>query len=367
MDALSYAEHAAWAEERFAELASVQGRLLPADIEAPELLQGLREASGEVLEAAVLAHVLLRKRSQCESVSRSQFVRATAVLRGLPPLPDGEVAADVEGGVAYALLCGDDGIVQPEQYAPAADLALAKFQLSDPSGANLSTFVKFWIDCAHPHRQGTTARCARTSPRKKRSASWSLLRPKWDARHNVSAVKNEDCPKHSRMYFDPPSLSHLPGTLRRTTGHWSTPAKNRRRRQSLPEASLKPPGEENYSARSLKLSARDAPRDKINSARGGMDPLQSVRFVRSRTTAYSVARSVGGKSAMERMDEVVWGADRHRPGGVVKNPFTGAFETWNNDWSLQASASNEFAPAILRSYFPDPAMPPHFRRHKIPN
>jgi hypothetical protein len=78
------------------------------------------------------------------------------------------------------------------------------------------------------------------------------------------------------------------------------------------------------------------------------------------------APSVGGKSAMERQEELFWGADRHQPGGTMKNPSTGDIEPWDNMWGATGSKFNEFNPALLRTYFPDPAIPPSFAKFKVP-
>jgi hypothetical protein len=76
---------------------------------------------------------------------------------------------------------------------------------------------------------------------------------------------------------------------------------------------------------------------------------------------------------MERQDACFWGAQRHKPGGNQKNPNTGDVERWNNRaWATTSSKSNEFNPAILRTYFPDPAVPtfamaaPSFAKFTVP-
>jgi len=73
------------------------------------------------------------------------------------------------------------------------------------------------------------------------------------------------------------------------------------------------------------------------------------------------APSVGGKSAMERQEACFWGAERHQPGGTMKNPSTGAVDPWDNTWQATGSKFNEFNPALLRTYFPDPALPPQYK------
>jgi hypothetical protein len=198
---------------------------------------------------------------------------------------------------------------------------------------------------------------------------------------------NDELHQNLRAYFDPPTLTQLPGLRRSASASaefqsTSSSLKGARRRPSRPDdlpLNLS-------SAREPKLSARDShlhsARSYLNSARDGSNlgtarsmmnsaresaPMLSVRSVRSRTTSPSVgAPSVGGKSAMERQDELFWGAERHLPGGTMKNPATGDVEPWDNMWGATGSKFNEFNPALLRTYFPDPAMPPQFAKFKVP-
>jgi hypothetical protein len=78
------------------------------------------------------------------------------------------------------------------------------------------------------------------------------------------------------------------------------------------------------------------------------------------------APSVGGKSAMERQEACFWGAERHQPGGTMKNPSTGAVEPWHNK-TTTGSEFNEFNPALLRTYFPDPSIPPQYKVSRAAN
>merc|ERR1719453_1873572 len=92
------------------------------------------------------------------------------------------------------------------------------------------------MDCAYPLRKGLKKG---VSPKKSRASPrpWLLrasFRP-WDSRHNVtSSMCNDELHKNLRTYFDPPTLTQLPG-LRRTASADFHSGSGARRRPSRPE------------------------------------------------------------------------------------------------------------------------------------
>merc|ERR1719379_3045230 len=100
------------------------------------------------------------------------------------------------------------------------------------------------MDCAYPLRKGLKKGL---SPKKVRAhpGQWMLrssFRP-WDSRHNVtSSVANDELHKNLRTYFDPPTLTQLPGLRRsasaaadlQSTSMTSLTGKGARRRPSRP-------------------------------------------------------------------------------------------------------------------------------------
>merc|ERR1719460_2790415 len=126
------------------------------------------------------------------------------------------------------------------------------------------------MDCSYPLRKGLKTDKSK-SPRKSAWA-WRLRATfrSWDGRHNVtSSMSNHELHKNLRTYFDPPTLTQLPGLRRSGSANFES-LKGARRRPSRPDdlgSNL------NLSAREPKLSARSY----LNSSRDGSARLDSSR------------------------------------------------------------------------------------------